>query len=161
MKKIAIIIGLFVLLSGCVTHKPIPDDYDGPLARVSDTAFRLDSSQGYFFELTNVDGRDITTSLESSSQASYGKGFSLSIVTESRQVPAKQSQLQLKATNYYAAPILMLKGGNYSVEGDVNVNLEANKTYYIKGELSKTYSAVWVEDAQGNIVSEKIEKKDS
>ncbi len=159
MKRLISIICFGVLLSSCVSHKPVPDNYTGPLATVSDSSKRIDGSKAYFFQLNKIDGRDVLTSVGSSAEASYGHGFALTVLTESRQVPATESELHLSGTTYYAAPVLMLKGGNYSVDGKVRVNLEANKIYYIKGELSKEYSAVWVEDSQGKIVSEKVEKK--
>ncbi len=77
---------------------------------------------------------------------------------ESRQVPAQQCVLFLEGVTHVAADILAFGGGLYHVEGEVTVTLQANKVYSVKGILSKKYSAVWLEDADGHLISAKIEK---
>ena len=46
----------------------------------------------------------------------------------------------------------------YFVEGDVEVDIKEREVYFVKGELSKEYSAIWLENSKGEIVSPKIEK---
>lgn len=82
----------------------------------------------------------------------------MDVVTTKRQVPAKECKLSIQGITHVAAPILALGGGMYRVEGEVDVLLEEGKKYIVRGELSKEYSAVWIEDAQGNLISNKIEK---
>jgi hypothetical protein len=81
-------------------------------------------------------------------------------VVNIRSVPATRAVLHLHGTTYFAAPILAISGKNYSVEGDVEVDLKPGGRYFVKGVLSKNYSAVWLEDSKGNIVSDKVEKGD-
>ncbi len=88
----------------------------------------------------------------------YGQGFSMEPQLESRDVPAQQCVLSLEAVTHVAADILAFGGGMYHVEGEVSVTLQAGKVYSVKGELSKEYSAVWLEDAEGKLISSKIEK---
>ena len=55
----------------------------------------------------------------------------------------------LEAKTHVAAPILALGGGMYKVQGEVSVTLEEDVGYYVRGHLSKDYSAVWLEDYSG------------
>jgi hypothetical protein len=87
--------------------------------------------------------------------------MNLTPVVNAREVPAIQSQLHLVARTYYAAPILELTGESYRVEGDVTVSLKKDQEYFVNGVLSKNYSAVWLVDSQGRVVSDKIEDGDS
>ncbi len=154
-----LLLGLFFisLLSGCTpTSKPIPDGYKGSLVTVHDSLKSRGPQQAYFFELSKVDGRSVTTSSSATYDANYGNGLSMTPVVEKRKIPAKKSTLSIQGVTHFAAPILALGGGNYHVQGDVIVNLKPGNTYYIKGKLSKTYKAVWVENSQGKIVSKKI-----
>ena len=72
--------------------------------------------------------------------------------------PAGKQVLHIRAVNYATVPFFTLFNNIYKVEGDVVVTLEAGKEYFVKGEISKGYTAVWVEDSKGNLVSRKIEK---
>lgn len=78
---------------------------------------------------------------------------------ESREIPAKTCVLTIEGVTHVAADILAFGGGMYRVEGDVSVNLESSKIYSVKGTLTKDYCAVWLEDSDGHIVSDKIEKR--
>jgi hypothetical protein len=145
--------------AGCAAYKPIPEGYKGDLAKVADTYQYVSSTKVYLFQLSEVDNRDVLTSSISTYERNYGQGFSMRIAMEEREVPAAESVLHIEGITYVAAPVLSLFGGMYSVSGEVTVNLEAGKEYFVKGELSELYSAVWLEDGDGNMVSEKIEKK--
>ncbi len=82
----------------------------------------------------------------------------MEVQEESRLVPAGEVVLSIQAMTHVAAPILALGGNMHSIEGDIEVNLQENTGYYLRGRLSKEYSAIWLEDYNGNIVSEKIEE---
>ncbi|MDD5365244.1 MAG: hypothetical protein PHR30_07885, partial [Gallionellaceae bacterium] len=43
----------------------------------------------------------------------------------------------------------------YQVTGDVSFTPDADKTYYVKGELGDNYSAVWLEDSDTHVVIDK------
>ncbi len=155
--RILLLVGS-VILAGCTTNMPVPEGYKGALAVIHDSVKPQDKTLAYFFELTKVDGRPVTSSTMSTRENNYGQGFHLSSTINERQVPAIDSTLSIQALSYYAAPILALGGENYEVRGDVKVSLKPNQHYYVKGDLSKNYSAVWLEDSNGKIVSEKIQK---
>ena len=81
----------------------------------------------------------------------------MEIFSTGRPVPSKESVLHIRGITHVAMPVLALGGEMYSVSGDITVSLEAGKEYFVKGKLSNEYSAVWLEDSEGNIVSGKIE----
>ena len=151
---------LFVLcLAGCVTPlTPIPEGYTGPRAVITDTSSPVSSVKIRFFQLAKVDGRRVLNSAGATYRANYGRGFSMDPVVTSREVPAQKCVLSIAGVTYVAADILAFTGGNYHVEGEVTATLEAGKVYRVKGELSEAYSAVWLEDADGRVVSTKVEK---
>lgn len=158
MKKILILV-LSLLMVACVNYQPIPEGYQGPLAMVNDTSTDVSSTKVQFFQLSKVDERNVMTSAGVTYQTNYGRGFFMDVVTTGREVPATECKLHIQGMTHVAAPILAFGGGMYSVEGDVDVTLEDGKDYFVKGELSKEYSAVWVEDDEGNIISQKVEKR--
>ena len=149
-----------VLLGGCVSApQPLPAGYTGPVARITDTSAPVSDTKIYFFELEGIDGRGVLSSSVSTTQTNHGRGFYMEPVLETRTVPAGGShKLKLGAYTHVAAPILAFGGKMYSVNGEVEVTLEAGKTYLVKGMLSKEYCAVWLEDEAGQLVSTKIEK---
>ncbi len=145
------------LFTGCVSFQPIPENYTGDLSLIKDTYEDISSTKVYFFELDKIDGRSVSTSSYETRVLNDGRGLLMTPVVTERQVPSSVSTLTIQGLTHYAAPILALKGGNYSVGGNVEVELEANTTYLVKGELSKNYSAIWLEDSSGNVVSKIIE----
>ncbi len=149
-----------VLLGGCVSApQPVPKGYTGPVAKIADTSSPVSDTKIYFFELEGIDGRGVLSSSVATTQTNHGRGFYMEPVLEARAVPAGGPlKLKLGAYTHVAAPILAFGGKMYSVSGEVEVTLEADKTYRVKGVLSKEYCAVWLEDEAGQVVSTKIEK---
>lgn len=157
--RILAVLVLLPLIAGCVSAPmPIPNGYSGPRAKVSDTSSAVSSTKVQFFQLSKVDGRTVQTSSASTYTANYGRGFAMDPRLEYREVPARQCILSIEGVTHVAADILAFGGGMYHVEGDVTVTLDPDKAYLVKGVLGKQYSAVWLEDASGQIVSSKVEK---
>ena len=153
------VLALLPIIAGCVSAPmPIPSGYAGPRARVNDTSNSVSSTKIQFFQLAKVDGRSVQTSSATTYSANYGRGFAMDPQLESREVPAQTCVLSLEGVTHVAADILAFGGGMYHVEGDVTVTLEPDRPYFVKGALGKDYSAVWLEDAEGKVVSAKIEK---
>jgi hypothetical protein len=150
---------LLSFLAGCVSApQPVPTGYAGPLTRITDTSSPVSNTKIHFFELQKVDGREVQSSSVSTLRKNYGQGFYMEPVLESRDVPAGACTLKLAGVTHVAADILAFGGKMYFVSGEVPVTLEAGKKYAVKGVLSKAYSAVWLEDEAGKVVSQKIEK---
>ena len=159
MRLRLLLLSCVLLLAGCATAPmPVPADYHGPLAHINDSSNSVSSTKIQFFQLAKVDGREVESSSVSTFKKNYGHGFAMDPQLESRDVPAKTCVLHLEGVTHVAADILAFGGGMYHVEGDVTVALEPDKTYTVKGTLSKEYSAVWLEDSAGHLVSTKIEK---
>ncbi len=120
---------------------------------------QISPTKVFFFQLTTVNGRNISTSSGETYEANYGRGFAMNPVTAVRQVPAESSKLKIEGITYFAAPILNLLSESFSAEGEVELDVSEGHSYYVKGELSKEYSAIWIEDNNGKIVTKKIEKR--
>lgn len=149
-----------LLLAACETPPLLPDDYDGPTARIYDKVTNRETKSAHFFELDKVNGKLIPGSISMSLEASYGQGMILTVIETSREVPAgEELTLSLLGMRKYAAPILEIMNGSFKVHGVVTFTPEQGKSYTVKGELSKEYSAIWLEDTEGNIVSDKVERQ--
>jgi hypothetical protein len=145
------------LLGGCASPS-IPDGYTGPTATIKDTVVAKDGQSAYMFYLNYIDGRHIETSVHATQEKNYGSGLSMEPVSVERKLPARPCRLTLQAMIVYAAPILALTNEGYDVNGEVQFTPTPDSTYIVKGELSPTYSAVWLEDDTGKVVTPKIEK---
>jgi len=156
-----IVLAIAVLVTACaIKHQPLPEGYSGPTAMIIDTMDPVSSTRVFFFQLLNIDEREVLPSSVKTASASAGQGFVMNRHVQSHVVPAGEAILMLEAKTHVAAPILALGGGMYKVQGEVSVTLEEDVGYYVRGHLSKDYSAVWLEDFSGRIVSEKIEVGD-
>lgn len=136
------------LLMGCATN-PLPKDYSGPIATIQDSAMSESGSRAQFFYLSEVNGKSVTTVLMETRAANNGRGFSLTPSAFSRDLPAQISTLKLEARVDYGAPIQAMMNAStlYSAERTLlNVNLESNKTYVVKGILSADRKEVWMEE---------------
>ncbi len=148
MRKILWSVWVLAVLSGCATN-PLPKDYGGPIATVRDTAISETPSRAHFYYLDQINGQTIPNVIGETRKANHGRGFSLNPVSYQREVPAQTSELKLKARVGYGAPIHELLNAStvYSTERVVNVKLESNKSYVVKGVLTATRQDVWLEDA--------------
>lgn len=160
MRGIAFLLAVAALVGAC-TSKPVPDDYHGPLAHISDSARSRSGTSADFFYLDKIDGRKIPQSLSATAGANYGKGFVMTPVLIGRDVPAQPSTYTIVARTHYAAPILEMVNPVYEASGDIKFAPQPSQIYYVRGELSENYSAVWIEDASGAPVAPKIEIRGS
>jgi hypothetical protein len=165
-KKMKIIFAgiMSLLIAGCVSNTPsLPEEYNGAIATIDDSFERQNRSKANIYYLKKINGKNIDNALNATSAASYGKGSLLVAVGSSRSIPAEPLKLQLVGQVFSSAPIIALAnaGKNYSVEGELEFTPEKDKRYVVNGSLSEDYSAVWIEDTNGNVVSRLIEKKSS
>jgi len=112
-----------------------------------------------FFYLARVNGRRVDNSLSQTSQANYGRGFSLTPVPVSRDIPSEPAKFTIYGRTHYAAPILELMNKVYEISGDVSFTPVAGRTYTVKGKLADEGSSVWIEDETGATMDKKIEIK--
>jgi hypothetical protein len=157
MRKVALLIAAASLLGSC-TSNPVPDDYHGPVARVTDSVMPRNRASADFFYLSKIDGRTIDESLSATGRANYGRGLQMDPVVIARPVPARASSFTIVGRRHYAAPILELAKTIYQVTGDVDFVPIPDRAYVIKGILGEKYSAVWIEDSEtGETVGRKVE----
>ena len=163
MKYFLAVITLFSLV-GCATYNPVPANYAGTVASVTDTGFSEDGTKAQVFVLMEVDGHEVNNSVRASAGASYGHGFALTTKYVSRDVPAEPMKVKIKGTHITGAPIQALfgqvAGTFFSAEGVVDFNPVAGGDYVVTGELSKEGSSVWIADIKTKQpVTEKIVSK--
>lgn len=162
--KLAIACLLVAQLVGCAAYKPVPDGYTGPTATVADHAEYETGGKGRFFILEAVDGNRVENSVSASRDASYGKGFSLTIRHVDRKVPIRPMKVQITGTHATAAPIhefaSRMAGAFFTVSGTVDFSPEAGKSYIVTGDLTKEVAAVWIVDIDSKqVVTEKVTAK--
>ena len=162
MKKLGALVLLTFLINGCASMQPsIPDDYEGPVATIKDTAQRIDDGKADLFYLYSIDGKRIKNSRIESASASYGQGNNLVTVLLKNKVPAQRHVLTIVGRTTYAMPMRALMGTVYEVKGDVVFSPEAGADYIVKGSLSEERSMVWLEDATTGEVIEQIQVEGS
>lgn len=137
-------------LTGCASYKPIPENYTGPIATVSDSGKTEDGSKAQIFALTAIDGNGIQDSFLTTRQASHGKGMNIRLEVTERLIPAQAMKVKLRGSHITAMPIhefaSRAMGTFFEVEGVVDFSPQADKRYRVVGTLSKADSAVWIED---------------
>lgn len=158
MKRVLFALSLVAMLSGCATVAPsVPENYKGPVVSLADTGFQEGGGKGVFFAAMALDGRIIENSIRASRIASSGRGFSLTSQYTTRNVPVGPVKVSLLGTHQTAAPIheiaARMAGTFFSVEGAVDFNPAAGKSYIVTGELKKEQSCVWIADAVSNEAS--------
>lgn len=153
---------LLIILAGCSATSPsVPKGYVGETATVDDTLSRIDNSSANIFYIDKINDKGVHNSLMATQNASMGQGLRLTTLGASRAVTAQPIQLHIAAQVYSAAPILQIfSDKNHFVEGTIQFTPKANENYIVSGKLSDIYSAVWLENTKGEVVSDIIEKKD-
>lgn len=160
--KIFFTVAVLLSLVACASYTPsVPKGYTEDIATIDDSFQRQSRSKANFYYISQVGGKPIRNSLVASSKASSGRGARLITRGASRSIPVKPLSLYLVGRVYHSSPVgaMLGAGSNYTVEGEVDFTPEAGASYLVNGRLSEDYSAVWIEDVNGNIVSEVLEKK--
>ena len=148
-----------LVLVGCATYSPVPSDYQGPTARISDTYDRVSGGTAKMYYVAQVDGNPIPNALTASRTASQGQGSRLTALGMTRRVLPEPLELYLAAEVFHPAPIqyLFSTGKNYRVQGVVTFQPEPDRHYFVRGVLGDSYAAVWLEDLEGNIITTPVE----
>lgn len=153
---------LAVGLSGCATYQPVPPGYAGSTAMLSDSSVSEGLTKAQLFVAMEIDGNAIRNGIGETAGASYGRGFKIMATPVERAIPARPMKVKLKGTHATGAPIHALIshaiGTFYSVEGVVDFSPEANKRYFVWGELKEHGSTIWIseEGHEGQPVTEKV-----
>jgi hypothetical protein len=158
--KKALMLMALLCVAGCASYTPVPADYTGPTATISDSGLVEGATKAQLFVIAEIDGQRINNSFNASAQASYGQGLALRTRYVERKIPARPMKLKLLGSHVTGAPIHALisqaAGTFFSVEGVIDFSPKPNGQYVVKGELKKEGSSVWIEDmATGEQVGEK------
>ena len=151
------IIAFFVvILTSCaVPTYQIPADYAGPKAKILNSG-----GHSELFNVYKVDGLHNNTTCPS------GRPFNnYSMVPLSEcynEIAARKTTVTIWGRENYvsdgAALFDIVSGGQCkSVSGDVELNATPGGVYIVRGQLGRTSSSVWIEEANtGKIVTRKI-----
>ena len=162
MKQIIALIGIIFVITGCSYHQPVPENYVGKVISIEDSVQMKSTSNGNFFYVKEYNDKLIENSHYKTLDMNYGRGFYMDPYIVDRDIPLEACKLKIVARTVYAAPILEITNTIYNVEGEIEFIPEANKSYYVDGELSEEYSAVWLAEYGTNkIIGKKFEVKGS
>lgn len=152
-----------VLLAGCASQRlepAAPADYTGPTVNVTDQIVQVSGEQLHVFEMTAVDGRRLLSTSMATVRASQGRGFTVSPVALSNELPPGPARVRLQVLTQYGTPMLGLTRPSCQVQGDVSFTPEADKAYRVAGRITAEVCEVWIEDrATQQPASEKVSGK--
>ncbi|MBV8658782.1 MAG: hypothetical protein JO142_13240 [Burkholderiales bacterium] len=168
LRKSLTLCAIASLMAGCATpvFQPVPADYNGPTAFLSDHCVSESSGMAQLYTAGYIDGKLIANSFGLSDKASYNKGFALTVDCQLRRVPAQPMKVTLVAgtmTPSLAQVFYYMAQGSYVDPFHVDVDFTpiANHNYVVTGTLSKAQSTVWIEDEDTHEVMTKKVSSDS
>lgn len=136
-----------LLLAGCAGFEAAtPPDYAGPTVNVADRALQAGSQLLHVFEMTQVDGRRLSTTSRATVSANQGRGFAVSPVALTNELPLRPARVQLQVVTQYAAPILAMTHPTCRVQGEVAFAPEAGKAYRVAGRIAPEACEAWIEE---------------
>ncbi len=152
-----------ILLTGCVSTKNsvIPKGYSGGEASIIDTYKRSSRSTANFYYANIINGEKVAYALNKSAARSSGQGRNLTLIGQDKKIPTTSPvSVHIIGQAFNVVPISALFNSDeaYFIEGNVSFTPKNNLSYLVNGTLSAEYSAVWIEDEFGNIVSDVINK---
>lgn len=137
-------------LCGCAGFKgyepATPPDYDGPTVNVADQVRPVGAELAHVFELTQVDGRRLSTSSMATVHANQGRGFSVAPLALTNELPLRPARVQLQAVTQYATPLLAVKHPTCRSTGEVAFTPQPGKAYRVTGRIAADACEVWIED---------------
>ena len=149
-----------IFTAGCTTATLVTDEYTGPISYVKDSVYVHTGSKADFFYLDKFENKTLQNSALLTRTNNSGMGMAMKPYIVDRKVPSGKATVVITGATQYAADALAIFGKNYKVSGVIEANFEPDTQYEVKGELSKDYSVVWIEDTKtGKIIGEKIEKR--
>jgi hypothetical protein len=162
MKKLLPLLFITVFLIGCKTTAitSVPEGYTGDVVNINDTYERQSSGSAIFFYTDRINNIEVHNALRFSAGLSTGQGNRLNLTGISRKMPLTTQRIHLVGQYFHIVPIVAMFGSEdkYTIKGMVTLEPKANTHYVIKGSVSEAYSAVWIEDHQGKIVTNVVER---
>lgn len=163
-KHTASLLATALLLSGCTSHKSFsafepatPPDYTGPTANVADRVVAVSPQRLHVFEMTEVDGRRLSSSSMASARAGQGTSMTLMPVALTNELPLRPARVRLQAATQYASPLVSMSNPGCRTLGEVSFTPQQGKRYAVNGRIEAQACEVWIEDATtGQAVTEKL-----
>jgi hypothetical protein len=153
----ATVLGALLMIGCATTQAPVASTYTGPTAVIHETVKQHSNAEADFFGISHIDGNRVENSLTATERTNRGRGMVMSAIGASHRVPTKPIEVRVFGRSRFAAPILDLMNKTYEVSGTVKFEPVANATYTVKGELGPRLSVVWIEDATGAVIGNKIQ----
>ncbi|KQV52637.1 hypothetical protein ASC95_07365 [Pelomonas sp. Root1217] len=164
MKPIVTLAAMALLLSGCTSFKSFtafeaatPPDYSGPTVNVADQVTAISPQRLHVFEMTEVDGRRLSSSSMASARAGQGNAMTLAPVALTNELPPQSARVRLQAATQYASPLVAMSNPSCRTVGDVSFTPQDGKRYTVAGHIAADRCEVWIEEmATGQVVTEKL-----
>lgn len=164
MKHAAPLFATALLLSGCAGVKSFtafepatPPDYTGPTANVADRVVAVSPQRLHVFEMTEVDGRRLSSSSMASARAGQGTGMTLTPVALTNELPLAPLRVRIQAATQYASPLVSMSNPSCRTVGEVSFTPQPGQRYTVNGRIEAKACEVWIEDlATGQAVTEKL-----
>jgi len=152
------ILMVMISVSGCATFEPVPEGYQGPTATIKDTYSNKTATFAHYFELDKVNGNQIAGSFGETRSKNYGRGTYFEPAMVERKILPEEQVLSISGYVFFPTDAQLLFGDLLEVKGEFTFTPKADETYLVKGSINKKESEVWLEDSEGNVVSEKFHK---
>jgi hypothetical protein len=162
MKTPALLLALALSACAAPPRQPAIGEYvlyAGAGAMVADSMPKYQNSRAEFCVLKALAGKTIDTAISETRTASFGKGATILARPKEREVDAASTQATIACETFFAAPVLALLQSAPSVEGVVDFKPKRGRSYVVKGQLSATESAVWIEDAHSGELATSIVRR--
>ena len=145
----SIYVFICAMISSCVpiTELSIPADYVGPRAVIKSTKSGYSTKKADLFYLEKVEGRYINSAFmaaDTMSISSYGLIVD-PVFTNVR--AAANIKLQLVGMRVFASPPGLSLGSLKLTSREIVVELKADQTYLVKGEVGEDMTRVWLENS--------------
>ncbi|MDF1819774.1 MAG: hypothetical protein P1U54_14130 [Immundisolibacteraceae bacterium] len=151
--------GMLLMLSGCSTFTPLPENYNGPTAKIKDSYSNRQATKAHYFTLDKIDGNDVANSFGETRSANYGRGAAFDPVISEREVLPKMQTFTISGYVFFPTDVQLLFGDTLSVTGDIHFSPEEGESYVVTGRVGDGRSEVWLEDSAGNVVLKKFSTK--
>lgn len=144
MYKLITTCSLVVLLSGCVSTGPTfpnyPENYDGPVTRIMDTAIQKNANSSVFFYVKKINDRSIKTSISYSLESGNPYGYDPLLIDI--YFPTRKSTLTIGVDTITSPPVFALFNKSFSLEGQVELDPQPGEIYTVKGIIKGGHTAV-------------------
>jgi hypothetical protein len=147
--------------AGCTSFSPLepatPPDYSGPTVNVADQAVLGDAGRLHVFELTQVDGRRLSSTSMATVRAHRGRGLAAGTVALTNELPVQPLRLRLQAATQYGEPLQGLTRPGCRTVGEVAFTPEAGQAYRVAGRIGADSCEAWIENlATGQPATAKV-----